>query len=86
MRLAASLAQLFIRVEWARLKNLSAFGLGFLGLAQSKIWANGSAPFLQTIFVKIVPIQKGEKFSQMQCPKNDLEKKGNKVYSICISG
>ncbi|KEH18616.1 hypothetical protein MTR_8g027335 [Medicago truncatula] len=75
MGLAASLAQLFIWVEWARPKNLSAFGLGFLGLAQSKIWANGSAPFLQILFVKIVPIQKGEKFSQMQCPKNDLERK-----------
>jgi len=33
----------------------------------------------------IVPIQKGDKFSQMQCPKNDLERKRNGVYSLCFS-
>ena len=30
---------------------------------------------MQNCFAGIVPIQKGDKFSLMQCPKNDMERK-----------
>jgi len=35
--------------------------------------------------ISLILIQKGDKFSLMQCLKNDLERKQNGEYSLCIS-
>jgi len=48
--------------------------LGFLGLSQKSYINKVLERFrMDKYSTEIVPIQKGDKFSQMQCPKNDLD-------------
>ena len=54
---------------------------GLLGLSQKGYTNKVLKRFkLEKCSTRIVPIQKGDKFSQMQCPRNDLEQK--KMESI----
>ena len=59
---------------------------GLLGLSQKAYINKILERFrMENCSTGIVPIQKGDKFSEMQCPKNDLERKEMESNSVCIT-
>ena len=59
---------------------------GLLGLSQKAYINKVLQRFgMQNCSESVVPIQKGDKFSLNQCPKNELEHRQMEKYSICIN-